>query len=155
MVEEIVGPLPEGVEVPPELAGCLLPAETDGAKAPQPQPCVICGQHMNPLSRTGRCPECKGKRLQNNADRISAARAKLGMVEPAKSPDEIIKAKDEEIASLRAAMNSAHPLPLADFAARVNLMRHAGIESYEDHGIRIVMKADVKGRSNADTPLIE
>lgn len=169
-VEELIGELPEGVEVPPEVAAMFAPGTfvkveglTNNLAGPPVHACVICGEKQATLSPTGRCPKCKSKRLPNNTARIGAASASIGYTAAEVTEERIstktiraeIEAKNAEIAALRAALNNAQPLTFSDFKERVTVMRNAGVESYEDRGVRIVMKSDISTKRNAAIPLIE
>lgn len=98
--------------------------------------CKICGEIHQELSKSGRCQKCKSKRLPNNTARIGAARAKLGQVDNSKTIADL----EAEIAQLRHLLSSRSVLALEDFQERVRLLSAAGVESYEDGGVKIVFK---------------
>lgn len=107
--------------------------------------CIICGARPA-VSRTGRCDECKGKRLSANVKRIDAARAVFGeppiKVDPP-APVQESQTMEElraEVATLRAMLSSRQPLSLADFRERVEMLFRANVESYEDGGVKITFK---------------
>lgn len=104
--------------------------------------CIICGASPA-VSRTGRCLQCKNKRLPNNKAKIAEARDRLPPLQAQGSPPQPIvdvAALEREILQLRHLLSAKQILPLADFRERIELLYRANVSSYDDGVIKVEFK---------------